>query len=84
MSDVVILGSGRGSAELIDLLDQSALHPVAVLDDVESPTGLVGVPPQVGVICGGRGLCGRRQSGSANQDGQELRNRHVISQVQLL
>jgi len=46
MTDVVILGSGRGSAELIDLLDQSALRPVAVLDDrfPDCAADILGVP----------------------------------------
>lgn len=32
-TDVVILGAGRGSAELIDLLDGTSFQPRAVLDD---------------------------------------------------
>lgn len=33
VTDVVVLGAGRGSAELVDLLAASALRPVEVLDD---------------------------------------------------
>lgn len=33
MPGIVILGAGRGSAELIDLLGQSTIAPLAVLDD---------------------------------------------------
>lgn len=32
-TDIVILGAGRGSAELVDLLAGSSFRPVAVLDD---------------------------------------------------
>jgi sugar O-acyltransferase (sialic acid O-acetyltransferase NeuD family) len=44
-SDVVVLGAGRGSAELIDFLASSPFRPVAVLDDVwpDGPSDVLGV-----------------------------------------